>query len=109
MNEGRLATRTGQADPHAWVRRSAPEEKPALIPSFRSFPFCFASDLVIDHLFCDSFCHIHVALTGETISTLPDIYHEISVALPVSGSTELAPKVLGNPQTSPSTLGLAST
>src|SRR5271166_1498554 len=28
-----------------------------------------------------------VALTGETISTLPDMYHEISLALPVSGST----------------------
>jgi len=62
-------------------------EKSALIPGLRSFPFRLGSDLVIDHLFRDSFCTTTVALTGETISTLPNMYHEISVALPVSGWT----------------------
>ena len=67
---------------------SAPKEKPALIPGLRNFPFRLGSDLVIDHLVAIRFATSTVALTGETISTLPDMYHEISVALPVSGWTQ---------------------
>ena len=44
---------------------SAPEEKPALIPGLRRFPFRLRSDLVIDHLCRDSFCHTHGRSDGR--------------------------------------------
>ena len=43
---------------------SALEEKSAMIPGLRSFPFHLGSDLVIDHLCRDSFCHTHCSSDG---------------------------------------------